>query len=201
MTTMRARFLRPLALALLATAAPVLAGGGPGSGQNPFGPSGNTNASSPGDEVTSLPIVSAPSGLTFIGTPRELRALVLDVTGRGQVHVLRLGSGQIAATLEGDYVVTLDRAVLASSRVQTLFQAGRRFSAGRAQLELWGGFESYFPAETFALPLPRLAAAPALQGAGLELEVLSPRLELYRAGARFGRSEVTLVQVERGFLR
>ncbi len=172
-----------------------------GNGGNSGGTNGNVDASSPG-EVTSLPVVGVePTGLTFVGELGEIRALVLSIEGRGRIFVERLGGGEIAATLQGDYEVTLDRARLARTNVRIQFEPGDRFATGRAHLVLWGGSESFLPAQTIALPLSRLAGAPAVQGPGLSLSVIGPRFDRYRSIALFDRQHVTLVQIDRGSLR
>ncbi len=189
-----ARFAAALAFLGLA---PLLAAPGGGGEETT-----NATSSSPPDDVVSLPFTAEePSGLTFIGAPAEIRALVHDLQGRGQIFVERLRDGELLATLQGDYRVILDRSLLAQGDVRILFRAGSRFSEGRAHLELWGGNESFFPAETLELPLARLAAARQVQGTGLELSVRAPDAERYHAFADFGRRQVTLIQIDGTRLR
>lgn len=128
-------------------------------------------ASSPGDEVTSLPVTAVdPSGLTLVGHVRDIRALVLGVEGQGRVLVTRLGSQRVAVTLMGDYRVVLDRRVLAQGNVNLLFRGGHRYGDGLAALSVAGGAPTTSSAERVPLPAARLAAT-SFAGLGLELVV------------------------------
>jgi hypothetical protein len=99
-------FLPALALGMLGL--PGSAGGsprpGPGTNNN-----GDDPLACPGDEVDSLPVVTAPTGLTLIGQPFEIRGVVLAIQGRGQTVVQQLAGGRVAVTLCGDFRVDFDR--------------------------------------------------------------------------------------------
>jgi hypothetical protein len=145
----------------------VRADGGPPSGEDPSSPS----SSSPGDEVTSLPVAGVdPSGLTLVGLPGDIRSVVLSVEGRGQVFVTALGHRRVAVTLMGDYRVAFDRRNLALGNVRVLFRGGSRYGDGVAALSVAGGSPSLSSAERIQLPAARLAAT-GFTGVGLELVV------------------------------
>ena len=184
---------RVLPALFLALAGSVIQAGG-GGGTTPIpGANGSVNASSPGDEVTSLPLVEDPSGLTLIGRLSEIRALVLSVEGSGAIYVQRFADGQVSVTLMGGYRLERDRSLLARSNVQVLFRGGQRFQGGLAQLSILGSVPEILPAEGVPLPFVRLARSGA-QGVGLELDVVSPSLERARGAAFLGRDRVVWVQ-------
>jgi len=171
-----------------------------GSGQN--GNSNNNNSDddenqcSPGEEVTSLPMVVAPTGLTLIGAPAAIRPLVLEVDGRGQVLVQRLGRGQVAVTLLGDYRVVFDRRALAGTDVQVFFRGGEPFADGFALLSLAGSEPFAVPTERVPLPLPRLAGS-AFTGVGVELHMFGPERQRVSGGAFFRGDRVIWLQATR----
>jgi len=171
-------------LATLATSAQ--AGGGPNPGTDP-----QTNASSPGDDVTSLPF-SAPSGLTLVGSPRALRALVLRFDGRGSVTVQRLAPGLVAATFVGEVSLTLDRARLSQGQVLTLYRGGQDETG---ILTLVTQSPTLVETERLPLPLPRMAAS-TLTGRWLTLQAFSD-LSTTSVAVQADRSTVVLTQFVR----
>lgn len=162
-------------------------GGSPGGGIDPGLP-----ASSPGDEVTSLPVSVDPSGLTLIGRGRDIRALVLDVQGRGRVFVMRLGDNRVAVTLMGDYQVALDRRRLAQGEVQLAFRGGSLYGGGTALLSVAGGDPTTSSAQRVQLPAARLAASD-FTGVGLEL-LVRDGAHRARAAALYRAERVTFTQ-------
>ena len=182
-----------LFLALSALTAHATGGGGGNTGGS-GSPDGSTNASTPGDEVTSLPVRSDSAGLTFVGSVRELRALQLTLTGTGRVIVERLDRAQVAVTLMGDYVVGLDRAALSRSSVGILFRGGAPFQGGMARLEIGSSGPIFLSPERVPLPLARLAASVRAQGDLVTLDVFGLRNERAHVGANFATDRVTLVQ-------
>jgi hypothetical protein len=168
---------------LLATTA--WAGGGPKI----------TTLSSPGEEVTSLPVV-LPDGITLVGTARELRSVILSVQGNGFASVARLDGGGLVVTLTGDYLVEFDRRALAASDVHIFFRGGSEFAGGVAQLQIGSSRAMPFSPDRIPLPLPRMAASSVVWGDQLTLDVVGAG----RLGARahvtanFGREVVSLVQ-------
>lgn len=180
------------------------AGGGPSGGNDQGGsrPPGwggnqnddNTNCSSPGDEVTSLPLVNDTHGLTFIGSLRELRALHISVRGSGRIDVQRIGRHEIAVTLMGDYRVELDRLALAISNVRVLFFGGMPFDDGVAVLQVGSSTPVMLDPERVPLPVVRIAAATRAQGQLLTLDVTA-RGRHAAVTASFGRGRVVLTQI------
>lgn len=171
-------------LATLAVAAP-------GGGNNQGGSDPQTNSSSPGDDVTSLPF-TGPSGTTLVGTPRALRALVLDTDGRGQVTIQRLAPGLIAATFSGNLQLRLDRTELARGEVQVLYR-GEDDSTGL--LTLVAQSPTLVETERLPLPLARLAASP-LTGRWLRLQAFADTT-LTNVDVSADRAAVTLTQFVR----
>lgn len=147
---------------------------------------------SPGEEGTSNPIVSDSHGLTFVGRVRELRALTISLRGNGHIDVVRLGGGQVAVTLVGDYLVELDRAALVRSSVSVLFRGGAAFQDGVALLHI-GGSTITLDAERVPLPVARLASSRRAQGNLLNLEVLARGRSAF-VSATFATDRVTMTQ-------
>ena len=169
MTHMHALFLvlarRCALLALLCITATSLAsaGGGPNNSTDP-----QSDASSPGDDVTSLPLVG-PSGTTFVGSPRALRATLLGIEGRGELTVQRLAPGIVAATFSGNVQLRLDRDMLASGQVLVLYRGG--VDEG-GLLTLLDQAPQRVETERLPLPLARLAAS-TISGSWLTLQAFS----------------------------
>jgi hypothetical protein len=147
-----------------------------------------------GEEVTSLPVVSDTSGVTFVGGLPELRALAFQINGAGRIDVRRVERQLFAVTFVGDYRISLDRAALARSNVQVLFTGGAAFQGGTALLTVADSDPQSVPAERVPLPLSRLAAAPRVTGMLVDLQVFGLRTQRAHIGADFGRSRVTLFQ-------
>jgi hypothetical protein len=179
-----------LVLVVLSLSTAARGGGGPG-GSNPQDTS--TNASSPGDEVTSLPMVEEQSGLTFVGSARAIRHLDVAVVGRGRITVMRLGGGTVAVTLTGDYRVELDRAALALGEVSVFFRGGRAFDGGLARLEIGDSDPVFLDPERVPLPIGRIAANLRSQGVLVTLDVASRRHSAHLE-AHFGTERVTVLQ-------
>jgi hypothetical protein len=177
-------------LVVLSLSTAARGGGGP-NGSSP--PDSSPTASSPGDEVTSLPLIDAQSGLTFVGSAYALRMLDLEVTGRGRMSIVRLAGGGVAVTLTGDYRIELDRAALARGDVAVLFRGGRAFHGGLARLSVGDAAPVYLDPERVPLPLGRIAESPRLRGELVTLDVLSRRHQA-RVEAHFGSERVTLLQ-------
>jgi hypothetical protein len=180
-------------LAILSLAAFAAGGGGnsSGGGPNPTDPS--TNASSPGEEVTSLPMVSDESGITFIGGLRELRGLFLDVRGSGRVAVQRLGYRRFAVTFVGDFRLELDRRLLVSTATSSLFIGGAAFQGGVALLQIGDSPAQVVSAERVLLPIARLAASPRAQGALVSLSAFGRRSRA-ALGVNFAADRVVVTQ-------
>jgi len=176
---------RILTTLFLALAAATASAGGGGGGNTPAPFSG-------GEEIGSLPVVQDPTGLTLVGSPAEIRAVVLEVRGRGGVQLQRLGHGLVAVTLAGDLQVQLDRSALARSSVRTLFRGGELFTGGVASLTLPGAAPMLFPAERVALPIGRLARTD-FDGIGVVLDVFDARVALHGV-ATLDERHVTWVQ-------
>jgi hypothetical protein len=166
--------------------------GGSGGSGGPHDPS--TNASSPGEEVAGLPMASDTSGLTFVGSPRELRALGLGFRGTGRVDVRRLDRHLFAVTFVGDFAVAVDRAALARTSASQLFVGGAPFQGGLAILVIGNSNPAVLPAERVPLPLARLAAATRATGRLLTLDATGPRMRRTHLAAEFGATRVTLSQ-------
>jgi hypothetical protein len=175
-------------------------GGGNGGGGHGGGGSGGgsgdptTNSSSPGEEVTSLPVVDATSGLTLIGSLRQMRGIVTAVNGVGTVSITRLGRHQFALTFVGDYRVVLDRAALAASDLGVYFRGGAPFQGGIAVLQIGSSTPVRLPAERVLLPLGRMAASARVQGTQLTLDAVGLRTARAHIEADFARAEVTIFQ-------
>ena len=167
-------------------------GGGGGSGTGGSSSDPSANSSSPGEEVTSLPMVEDNSGVTFLGGLRELRAVVIGIQGQGRIDVRRMGR-LFAVTLVGDFRVELDRTALARSSVQVLFRGGAAFQGGTAYLQI-GTSSLSLPAERVALPLGRLASSPRAQGDLVTLAVFGLRGAQEHIGANFSTDRVVLTQ-------
>jgi len=183
---------RPLAAVLAAAflALGVLAQpGGGGSNQNSSDP--QVNSSSPGDDVTSLPF-TGPTGTTFVGAPRALRALLLDVAGSGTLTVQRLAPGRVAATFSGSLQLTLDRNVLARGEVLVVYR-GQADESGL--LSLAGGNPSLVDTERLGLPMARLASS-TLSGRWLRLESFAEG-QVTNVAVTADRRTVTLLQLVR----
>lgn len=170
------------------------AGGSNGNSSSVDNP---TNASSPGEEVTSLPMIDATSGLTLVGTVRELRALVLGYQGLGQVVVQRLDARRFAVTFFGEYRVEFDRARLASGAVAVLFRGGPRFSGGTATLRIGDSAPMTLDPERVPLPIARLAAVSRAHGQLLSLRVVGSGIERALLGADFRAGRVIVTQLMR----
>jgi hypothetical protein len=184
-------FVRPLAVGSCATLLALGAMASPGGGgtQNPSDP--QANSSSPGDDVTSLPF-TGPTGTTLIGSPRALRALLLDVTGTGSVSVQRLAPGRVAATFSGTLQLTLDRAVLGSGQALVVYR-GQDDESGL--LTFVGGTPSLVDTERLGLPLARMADS-SLTGRWLRLQSFADGLATTVAVSA-DRRTVTLAQLVR----
>ena len=148
------------------------AGGGGAKSGNPLTPS----ASSPGDEVGSLPFTNAFSGTTLVGELAELRSLVVTWRSEGRISFQRLDGRLFAVTFVGNHYLEFDRAQLARTNVQVAFRGGRTFSGGVAVLQLGRLDPVRLPAERVMMPLGRLAAVPEIQGAALSLAVLGTEI-------------------------
>lgn len=157
---------------VLATAAS--AQGGNSGGGGPIDPNGsNTNASSPGEEVTSLPMVNDAPGLTLVGSLRELRAIVTSVQGHGTIHGTRLGRGLYGVIFSGDFRVEFDRVALARSSAVVLFHGGAPFQGGMARLVVGSSAPVLLGAERVLMPVARLAGIPRAQGTLVTLDAVS----------------------------
>lgn len=179
-----------LFLAVLGLNAAAAGGGGQsGSGVPPT----PTELVPVGEEGTSMPIVRDSHGLTFVGRFRELRTLALSLRGNGHIDIRRLGRGQWAVTLVGDYLVELDRAALVRSSVEVLFVGGAAFQDGIALLQIGGSRPVTLDAERVPLPVPRLAASRRAQGNLLNLDVLA-RGRSAHVTASFALDRVTMTQ-------
>jgi hypothetical protein len=187
---------RAILACLFLLLAPLTSFGGGGNVSSAPPPTTPGAVSSPGEEVTSLPaaLVQDSSGLTFLGSWREIRSIVLSVRGQGRVDVVRLSPTSLAVTLVGDFQVELDRARLASSGVAILFRGGLRYHDGVAQLQIAGSRPVLLSPDRVPLPLPRLAAIPRMLGSVLTLEVFGPLAQRAHVAADFGPERITLVQ-------
>jgi hypothetical protein len=166
-----------------------------GGGNQPSGGGAPPNPTALGgndEEGGSMPIVRDSYGLTFVGRLRELRTLAISVRGSGRIDVARLGGGLIGVTLIGDYVVELDRAVLANSSVLVAFRGGATFANGIAFLQV-GSSTARFDSDRVPLPVPRLAATRRAQGNLLTLDVLT-RTQQAHVTATFALDRVTMTQ-------
>jgi len=166
--------------------------GGTNSGGDPDA-DGN-NASSPGEEVTSLPMVNDAPGLTFVGSLQEIRALGLSIQGRGQVIARRIGRHQFAVTLFGDYRVELDRRALVSSSVAVLFHGGAPFQDGVARLVVGSSAPELLDADRVPLPVARVASLPRAQGSLITMTAAGSNSHRARIEATFEIDRVVLVQ-------
>lgn len=151
-------------------------------------------ASSPGEEVTSLPMVNAASGLTLVGTPRDLRAAVLDIRGNGHLLVRQIDRRLFAVTFDGQYRVRLDRDALALGNVHAYFQGGLDFVGGRALLKIGDTDPVAVDPARIPLPIGRLAAVPEAQGALLGLRVVGRAGHRALLGASLDTRNVTITQ-------
>jgi len=176
-----------LCLAVLTLGASAQPGGGGAS--NPTAP--QSNSSSPGDDVTSLPF-TGPTGTTLVGSPRALRALLLEVSGSGSVTVERLAPGRVAATFSGTLELTLDRRVLGSGQVLVVYRGSQDESG---LLTFAGGSPSLVETERLGLPLPRMAES-TLTGRWLRLQSFTDGLATTVAVSA-DRNTVTLAQLVR----
>ncbi len=155
---------------------------------------GSSVTSSPGDDVTSLPVRADTAGITLVGSLAELRSLGLSLRGQGRVDVVSLPRLGYAVTFVGNYRIEFDRAALARADVAVLFRSGATFTDGRAHLVL-GGSDSFFQApRRVPLPLGRLAEAAQVQGAFLSLDVLGPSGDRAHLVATFDPTRVALFQ-------
>jgi len=183
----RALFCAALFLVLGATARAQSSG----SGGDP-----TNDGASPGDDVTSLPIFNDPTGLTLVGLPGEIRALVLEVRGTGRVYVEPVSRTAVAVTFMGALQVDLDRRALALSSVGVLFRGGGLFHGGVAQLSVLGSAPAILPADRVPMPLGRIART-AFEGRGVRLEVMGARMGSLVGVASFGPDRVTWAQHRR----
>lgn len=151
-------------------------------------------ASSPGEEVTSLPMVNAASGLTLVGAPRELRAALLDFRGNGHILVRQIDRRLFAVTFDGEYRVRLDRDALVLGNVHAYFQGGLDFTGGRALLTVGDSDPVAVDPARVPLPLARLAADPQAQGALLGLRVIGRAGHRAMLGASLDARYVTVTQ-------
>jgi len=145
------------------------------------------------EEGGSLPIANDVYGLTFVGRPRELRALTMSLIGRGTINVQRVGNGTVAVTLTGNYLVDLDRAALSTSSISILFRGGVTFQNGVATLQIGSSPPVTMDPDRVPLPVGRMAASPRAQGTLLTLDVLA-RTRSARVAATFATDRVTLGQ-------
>lgn len=168
-------------------------GGGGGSSDSGSGDPDSTNASI-GDDVTSLPIVQDAAGLTLIGSLRELRALQLSLTGRGQVDIVRQGRGVFAVTLVGDYRLELDRGVLARTNVEFVFRGSGPFQGGLAQLVIGTSAPVVLSPDRVPLPFGRLAASLRAMGNLLTLDAFGVRGQRAHIEALYLTDRVVIAQ-------
>jgi hypothetical protein len=146
-----------------------------------------------GEEGTSLPMVNDVSGLTFVGSLRELRGLDLVIQGQGRMDVTRLPNRTLALTFVGDFRIGVDRLALARSNVSVLFRGGDAFANGVARLQV-GGTTTVLDSERVPLPVVRLAAQPRAMGQLVTLDVFSPVPHQAHLVASFDTQRVTLFQ-------
>ncbi len=172
---------------------PALAGTLSGGSSNP-NPNGSTLVGSPGDDVGSLPARADSCGLTLVGDPDQIRALVATVNGQGRIDVVRLPRGGVAVTFVGNYRIEFDRAALARSNVGVLFRSGATFTDGRTRLALGDGNSAFLTPRRLPLPLSDLAASPRVQGDFLTLDLLGTTGSQAHVAADFGAQRVTLFQ-------
>ncbi|MSR60847.1 MAG: hypothetical protein EXS08_00175 [Planctomycetes bacterium] len=165
-------------------------GGSSGSGRDPD----QTNSSTPGDDVTSLPVVQDAAGLTLVGTLRELRALQLSLTGRGQLQVVRQGRGVVAVTFVGDYRLELDRGLLARTNVQFLFRGSGPFQGGVAQLTIGSSAPVALSPDRVPLPFGRLAASLRAIGSLVTLDAWGLRGQRAHLEAVYLTDRVVIAQ-------
>lgn len=181
-------------LLFLFPAATWAGGGVGGSGGTEPSADPSTNASSPGEEVTSLPVVDGTAGLTLVGSLREMRAVVRSVNGVGFVSITRVAPRVHAVTFVGDYRIVLDRPALVTSDLAILFRGGAPFQGGYALLQVGSSVPVLVPSERVPLPVIRLAASPRAQGALVTLDAFGLRAQRSHIVADFARGEVTLFQ-------
>lgn len=163
-----------------------------GGGDTP--PTSSPNVfSSPGDEVTSLPIVQDATGLTFLGSLPELRSLDASFGGRGRLQILELPSGAYAVTVLGNMSVELDRGALAHSGIEVFFRGGDSFRGGVARLQILDSRPVFLETERVPLPLGRLAST-RIQGDVLALDLLGPRGNRGHVDVACTAERVTLLQ-------
>lgn len=181
-----------LLIALFSTAA--WSQGGAGSGSDP---SDSNNNSSPGEEITGLPMLNDAPGLTLVGGLRELRAVGISVRGRGQILLTRLGRNTFALTFSGDYRVELDRRAVARSGVAMFFHGGAPFHGGLAVLQIGSSTPVLLGAESVQLPVARLAASPRALGDLVTMDASGNRMHQAHIVANFGQDRITLSQLLR----
>lgn len=185
-------WLTTLLLVLLAHGVEAKPGGT--SSSTPGGPNPLV-ASSPGEEVTSLPMLNTTSGLTFVGSIRELRALVLAADGNGRIVIEQLGRRLFSVTLFGDYRVELDRARLAAGTVEVLFRGGPQYAGGVGVLQVGNSLPAMVdPGHVPLNMLARLALAPRAQGTLLSLRAVGPSGRRAWLQGDFDLDRVTMTQ-------
>jgi hypothetical protein len=195
MTTLHRIPLRLFTWLLLVLFAPAewSQGGGSGAGNDPRDPRDPT-VTSPGEEVTTLPIVDGTSGVTLVGRMLAIREVIATANGNGVITVTRLARRQFAVTFAGDYRIVLRRGRLALGDVDVLFRGGTTFQGGHAVVQIGRSAPVQVPSERVPLPLARIAAAPRAQGTLVALDAFGLGSEHLRLVADFGLRDVTLLQ-------
>lgn len=165
-----------------------------GGTNNGSDPSDSDNNSSPGEEITGLPMLNDAPGLTLVGGLRELRALGLSARGRGQIVFTRLARTTYALTFSGDYRVELDRRALAGSSVVVFFHGGAPFEGGLAVLQVGSSSPVVVGAERVPLPIGRLAGSRRARGDLLTMDASGNRMHRAQLVANFGAERIVLSQ-------
>jgi hypothetical protein len=192
--------------ACLALGALSFAQGGRGPGQNQ--PDG-TASSSPGEEVTSLPMLAGNEGGGFrlAGDIGSLRALILSIDGSGSIEVTPTLDGEFQLLFHGSFEVQLDTRVLQSGRASVGFQVRSPLDAstggGFASFSFFGAQPTRFALASLhhglELPLEMFAGDPGFEGHGFNIAAFHTERGIIHGAVRFGAEHITLTQKSAAF--
>ncbi len=160
------------------------------------------SSSSPGEEVTSLPILAGQEGGGFrlAGDPVSLQELVLSVKGNGNIE---LAYGTLPGTYEllfhGRYEIELDPRVLQSGRVDVSFQVRTLTEGGYGSFGFFGTQPINFALSQLHggmdLPVVLLAGQTDFYGHGFSIGAIHPEVGYVFGSCLFGADRVTLTQL------
>lgn len=170
-------------------------------GTPPGGPPIPPTSSSPGEEVTSLPILAGQEGGGFrlSGDPTALQDAVISVKGRGNLEVNHGAQpGTYELLFHGGFQIELAPQVLQSGRVDVAFQVRTPFAGGFASFGFFGTQPTSFALSHLSggmdLPVELLAGQSDFYGHGFDVGAMHLEAGYVIGSCRFSADRITLTQ-------